>query len=101
MQLAVTKIAMLCLTGLVGLAITYSLSVTNLLGGVVMFFTETEKQLVSVERAHHYITKIPYEKWDGSLFVSCILPDFPVSCILLDFPVSCVLLYFFCELCIA
>nr|KAG5712893.1 hypothetical protein BaRGS_007490 [Batillaria attramentaria] len=31
--------------GLVGLAITYSLSVTNLLGGVVMFFTETEKQL--------------------------------------------------------
>ncbi|XP_076441602.1 ATP-binding cassette sub-family C member 10-like [Babylonia areolata] len=58
--------------GLVGLAITYALSVTNLLGGVVMFFTETEKQLVSVERAHHYITSIPYEKWDGSLF--------PLSC---------------------
>ena len=58
------------MAGLVGLAITYSLSVTNLLGGVVMFFTETEKQLVSVERANHYITAIPYEKWDGSLFVS-------------------------------
>jgi hypothetical protein len=53
----------------VGLAITYALSVTNLLGGVVMFFTETEKQLVSVERAHHYITAIPSEKWDGTLFV--------------------------------
>ncbi|XP_070181093.1 ATP-binding cassette sub-family C member 10-like [Littorina saxatilis] len=54
--------------GLVGLAITYALSVTNLLGGVVMFFTETEKQLVSVERAHHYITNIPHEQWEGSLF---------------------------------
>ncbi|KAL8565198.1 hypothetical protein ACOMHN_003985 [Nucella lapillus] len=54
--------------GLVGLALTYALSVTSLLGGVVMFFTETEKELVSVERAQHYITSIPYEKWDGSLF---------------------------------
>ena len=57
-------------TGLVGLSITYALSVTSLLGGVVMFFTETEKQLVSVERAQHYITNIPYEKWDGNIFVS-------------------------------
>ncbi|KAK7505594.1 hypothetical protein BaRGS_00003339 [Batillaria attramentaria] len=60
--------------GLVGLAITYSLSVTNLLGGVVMFFTETEKQLVSVERAHHYITSIPSEKWDGTLFPPSLWP---------------------------
>lgn len=54
--------------GLVGLAITYSLSVTGLLGGVVMFFTETEKQLVSVERTSHYITNIASECWDGTLF---------------------------------
>ena len=36
--------------GLVGLAISYALSVTNLLSGVVTSFTETEKQMVSIER---------------------------------------------------
>ncbi|XP_041353425.1 ATP-binding cassette sub-family C member 10-like [Gigantopelta aegis] len=55
--------------GLVGLAISYSLSITNLLGGVVMSFTETEKQLVSVERTQEYIEDVPSEQWDGSIFV--------------------------------
>ncbi|XP_064395751.1 ATP-binding cassette sub-family C member 10-like [Halichondria panicea] len=41
--------------GLVGLAISYALSVTNLLSGVVTSFTETEKEMVSVERAEQYI----------------------------------------------
>ncbi|XP_067681975.1 ATP-binding cassette sub-family C member 10-like [Haliotis asinina] len=54
--------------GLVGLAISYSLSITNLLGGVVMSFTETEKQLVSVERADQYINDVPSEQWEGVLF---------------------------------
>ncbi|XP_050405501.1 ATP-binding cassette sub-family C member 10 isoform X2 [Patella vulgata] len=54
--------------GLVGLAISYSLSITGLLGGVVMSFTETEKQLVSVERAEQYINNVPHENWTGILF---------------------------------
>ncbi|KAF6033652.1 ABCC10 [Bugula neritina] len=44
--------------GLVGLAISYALSITNLLSGVVSSFTETEKQMVSVERINQYIEKI-------------------------------------------
>jgi hypothetical protein len=57
----------------VGLAISYSLSVTNLLGGVVMFFTETEKEFVSVERCQYYIEETPSERWDGALFVSSFI----------------------------
>ena len=49
------------LIGLVGLAISYALSVTNLLSGVVTSFTETEKQMVSVERAMQYIQGAPME----------------------------------------
>ena len=50
--------------GLVGLAISYALSVTNLLSGVVTSFTETEKQMVSVERALQYIRGAPQESSD-------------------------------------
>ncbi|WAR19116.1 MRP7-like protein [Mya arenaria] len=53
--------------GLVGLAISYALSVTNLLGGVVNSFAETEKQMVSVERAQQYIDNVPHERMEGSL----------------------------------
>ncbi|XP_067942774.1 ATP-binding cassette sub-family C member 10-like [Watersipora subatra] len=51
-------------TGLVGLAISYALSITNLLSGVVSSFTETEKQLVSVERVDQYVEKITAELLD-------------------------------------
>ncbi|GFN76447.1 multidrug resistance-associated protein 7-like [Plakobranchus ocellatus] len=61
--------------GLVGLAISYSLSVTNLLGGVVMSFTETEKEFVSLERCQHYITETPSERWDGALFSPTVWPS--------------------------
>ena len=54
-----------CTSGLVGLAISYALSVTNLLSGVVTSFTETEKQMVSVERMGQYITGVPTEKQAG------------------------------------
>ncbi len=47
--------------GLVGLAISYALSVTNLLSGAVTSFTETEKEMVSVERAMQYIKGAPKE----------------------------------------
>ena len=51
--------------GLVGLAISYALSVTNLLSGVVTSFTETEKQMVSVERMCQYIGGVPSEQQGG------------------------------------
>ena len=47
--------------GLVGLAIAYALSVTGVLSGVVTSFVETEKEMVSVERVHSYIQRIPIE----------------------------------------
>ncbi|XP_078671973.1 ATP-binding cassette sub-family C member 10-like [Branchiostoma floridae x Branchiostoma belcheri] len=56
--------------GLVGLAISYALSVTNLLSGVVTSFTETEKQMVSVERAVQYVKNVPWERAEGVLEVS-------------------------------
>ena len=60
--------------GLVGLAISYALSVTGLLSGVVTSFTETEKQMVSVERAMQYITGAPTETDTGTtqVHVHCI-----------------------------
>ena len=56
-------------TGLVGLAISYALSVTGLLSGMVTSFTETEKQMVSVERAMQYITGAPAERDTGRVEV--------------------------------
>ncbi|XP_052106560.1 ATP-binding cassette sub-family C member 10-like isoform X1 [Mytilus californianus] len=66
--------------GLVGLAISYSLSVTNLLCGGVNFFTETEKQMVSIERTQHYIDNIPAEQIEGSLIVSPVWPTAGIIC---------------------
>jgi ATP-binding cassette subfamily C (CFTR/MRP) protein 10 len=60
--------------GLVGLAISYALSVTGLLSGVVTSFTETEKQMVSVERAMQYINGAPAEKDSGTIQPP---PDWP------------------------
>eukprot|EP00730_Choanoeca_flexa_P019296 TRINITY_DN9420_c0_g2_i1.p1 TRINITY_DN9420_c0_g2~~TRINITY_DN9420_c0_g2_i1.p1 ORF type:complete len:819 (+),score=134.30 TRINITY_DN9420_c0_g2_i1:101-2458(+) len=40
--------------GLIGLGISYSLSVTGLLQGLVTAFTETEKEMVAVERCTEY-----------------------------------------------
>ena len=57
--------------GLVGLAISYALSVTGLLSGVVTSFTETEKQMVSVERAMQYITGVPSER-DTGIYEVCV-----------------------------
>lgn len=49
------------LTGLVGLALSYALSVTNLLSGLISSFTLTETTMVSVERTEEYTTDIPME----------------------------------------
>lgn len=52
------------LTGLVGLALSYSLSLTNLLSGLISSFTHTEIMMVSVERTEEYTTDIPMEPQD-------------------------------------
>jgi hypothetical protein len=52
-------------SGLVGLAITYALSFTNVLNSFLTSFIETEKELVSVERVSEYIDVIPMDKQSG------------------------------------
>jgi len=42
---------------------------TRLLNGVVTFFTETEKQMVSVERIDQYISDVPEERQNESVQV--------------------------------
>ena len=50
--------------GLVGLAISYALGITSKLSGLVSAFTETEREMVAVERCHQYIEEIPEEDLD-------------------------------------
>ncbi|KAM9315294.1 ATP-binding cassette sub-family C member 10 isoform 2-T2 [Pholidichthys leucotaenia] len=47
--------------GLVGLSLSYALSITQLLSGLIFTFTQTEMQLVSVERTEEYSTALPTE----------------------------------------
>uniref|UniRef100_A0A1A7XY85 ATP-binding cassette sub-family C member 10 n=1 Tax=Iconisemion striatum TaxID=60296 RepID=A0A1A7XY85_9TELE len=47
--------------GLVGLSLSYALSITMLLSGLIFSFTQTEMQLVSVERTEEYSTGLPNE----------------------------------------
>lgn len=51
--------------GLIGLAITYALSVTGLLSGVVNVFTETEREIIAVERVKQYLDNVPTESTSG------------------------------------
>ncbi|XP_076672465.1 ATP-binding cassette sub-family C member 10 isoform X2 [Andrena cerasifolii] len=51
--------------GLIGLVIAYSLSITGLLSGVVNAFTETEREMISVERVKQYLESIPVETGKG------------------------------------
>ncbi|TRY74419.1 hypothetical protein TCAL_00651 [Tigriopus californicus] len=51
--------------GYVGLAISYALGITGKLSDLVKSFTETEKQLVAVERCYQYIEEIESEPRDG------------------------------------
>ncbi|VDO71780.1 unnamed protein product [Heligmosomoides polygyrus] len=49
-------------SGLVALAITYALSLTGLLNGLLSSFIETEKEMVSVERIDDYLSNVPEEE---------------------------------------
>lgn len=51
--------------GLIGLIITYTLSITGLLSGVVNSFTETEKEMIAVERVKQYLEDAPVESLNG------------------------------------
>lgn len=46
--------------GMVGLAISYALSISGLLGGVLNAFSETEQEMIAVERVAQYL-KLPEE----------------------------------------
>ncbi|NWH67099.1 MRP7 protein, partial [Geococcyx californianus] len=62
--------------GLVGLALSYALSVTNLLSGLISSFTLTETMMVSVERTEEYTTDIPMESQDKLVQVK-VAADWP------------------------
>ncbi|NWT31822.1 MRP7 protein, partial [Cardinalis cardinalis] len=61
--------------GLVGLALSYALSVTHLLSDLIDSFTHTEMMMVSVERTEEYTTDIPMEPQDKLVQVSADWPS--------------------------
>lgn len=52
--------------GLVGLAVSYALSITGLLGGVLSAMAETEQELIAVERVNKYCHIEPEHNAAGS-----------------------------------
>ncbi|XP_041696295.2 ATP-binding cassette sub-family C member 10-like [Coregonus clupeaformis] len=60
---------------LVGLSLSYALSITGLLSGLIFSFTQTEMQLVSVERTEEYSTTLPTEPQHGSPQVPTSWPE--------------------------
>ncbi|NWY57630.1 MRP7 protein, partial [Chionis minor] len=61
--------------GLVGLALSYALSVTNLLSGLISSFTLTETMMVSVERTEEYTTDMPMEPQERLVQVAADWPS--------------------------
>ncbi|XP_056590358.1 ATP-binding cassette sub-family C member 10 [Triplophysa dalaica] len=61
--------------GLVGLSLSYALSITSLLSGLICGFAQTEMQLVSVERTEEYSTNIPQEPQQANMEVSDLWPE--------------------------
>ena len=55
---------------MVGLAVTYSLSVTDSLRSVITTFASTETEMISMERANQYIQKIPHESKDEDAIIN-------------------------------
>ncbi|XP_033125832.1 multidrug resistance-associated protein 7-like [Anneissia japonica] len=66
--------------GLVGLAISYILGITGQLMGVITSFTETEKQMVSVERIMHYINEVPQESQNALIYTPVQWPSLGRIC---------------------
>lgn len=53
--------------GLAGLALSYSLSLTDFLNYLIRVFTQLETQMVNVERLFEYSSLLPEEKRGGEL----------------------------------
>lgn len=51
--------------GMVGLAISYALSISGLLGGVLNAFSETEQEMIAVERVQQYLNLPKEPNADG------------------------------------
>ena len=62
---------------LIGLALSYILSVTGLLNGLINTLTETEKEMVSVERTNQF-QNIESENWYGTRKVDVNWPVKPI-----------------------
>lgn len=60
--------------GLVGLGLSYAAPIVSLLGSFLTSFTETEKEMVSVERVLQYMD-VPQEELDGCQSLN---PDWPL-----------------------
>ena len=60
--------------GYLGLALSYALGVSSFLSDLVRIFTETEKELVAVERCCEYIDRVPTEGYSGGTDPN---PDWP------------------------
>ncbi|XP_053568742.1 ATP-binding cassette sub-family C member 10 isoform X2 [Bombina bombina] len=61
--------------GLVGLALSYALSITGLLSGLISSFTQAEAMMVNVERAEEYSTTLPSEPANGTIEVESDWPS--------------------------
>ncbi|KAG5675958.1 hypothetical protein PVAND_005815 [Polypedilum vanderplanki] len=53
--------------GMVGLAISYALSISSLLSGLLNAFTETEQEMIAVERVNQYLDLPPEPNFDGTV----------------------------------
>lgn len=72
---------------LIGLALSYILNITGLLNGLIGSFTETEKEMVSVERAHQF-ERIDSEDWEGDKEVPenwPVLPEIEFNSVVLKY----------------
>ncbi|KAK2918532.1 ATP-binding cassette sub-family C member 10 [Channa argus] len=61
--------------GLVGLSLSYALSITALLSGLIFSLTQTEMQLVSVERTEEYSSSLPTEPQHQDVQLSSAWPE--------------------------
>ncbi|KAJ8384161.1 hypothetical protein AAFF_G00208630 [Aldrovandia affinis] len=61
--------------GLVGLSLSYALLITNLLSGLIFSFTQTETQMVCVERTEEYSSDVPVEPQHCTLQVCHSWPE--------------------------
>lgn len=60
-----------------GLSLSYALSITTLLAGFISSFTQTEMQLVSVERTEEYSCGLQTEPQGQNAQVRPATPTFP------------------------